>query len=162
MSSGYPPYGGTQGPLCQRCQAPLLPNEANCRNCGYYNAAPVQNPSPSNSSCGNFSAQRPQGQSGPPSWGQFPPLPIAQPAMQPPQAQNFANPPSVPPQMGGRNFLSAPAQPSSPMQGTGYAPDQYSMNLPSFAPQRPSGTLAAGPAGPQSVGMPSNGPVAQV
>ncbi len=36
MSSMYP-YGGTSTQVCLRCGQPLSPNEAQCRNCGYYN-----------------------------------------------------------------------------------------------------------------------------
>jgi hypothetical protein len=169
MSSGYPSYGGMQSLPCQRCHAPLLPNEPTCRNCGYYNAAPVQGPPPSNASWGNFTAQPSQSQAGPPSWGQFPAQPVAPPTMQPPQAQNFPNPPSAPLQMSGGNFFGAPAQPSSsPMQANnGYVPNQaappaYTMAPPALAPQRPSGALSTGSVGPLTFGGPANGPAAQV
>lgn len=167
MSSGYPSYGGMQSPSCQRCQAPLFPNEANCRNCGYYNAPPVQAPPVSNNSWGNLASQPPQSQSGPPSWGQFPVSPVSPPSMPSPQAQNtFNNPPSAPLQTSGRNFFGAPAMPSSPMQGNDYTPNQavpsdYTMTPPPSAPQRPSGALSTGSIGPRPYGTPPTGPISQ-
>lgn len=119
MSSGYPPYGGTQRLACQRCQAPLLPNEANCRNCGYYNVLPAQAPGVSNSSWGNLTPQQPQSQSGPPSWGQFPVSPASPPPMPSPQAQNT---PNNPPATSLRNFLGPTSLPSSPMQSNDFFP----------------------------------------
>jgi hypothetical protein len=163
MSSGYPPYGGMQSLSCQRCQAPLLPNEANCRNCGYYNAPSVQVPAASNNSWSTLTAQQPQSQSGPPSWGQFPVSSASSPATPSPQAQNtFNNPPSAPLPTRGRNFFGPPSTPSSPAQSNGYFPDQvapsaYAATPSSFAPPRPSGALSTGPVGSQTFGNPPPG-----
>lgn len=165
MSSGYPPYGGTQNLLCQRCQAPLFPNESTCRNCGYSNVAPVQGPS-SNSSWSAFTVQPPQSQPAPPSWGQFAGQPAPSPSMQPPQGQIFPTPSSSSPQMGSGNFFGAPSQPSSPpTQGNGYASNQAPSSYitpPAFTPQQPYGGGVTGPGGPQFAGGQFNGPISQM
>ncbi len=170
MSSVYPPYGGMQSLPCQRCHAPLLPNEATCRNCGYYNApAQGNNPAGQAPSFANGawkgaapqpSAGQGQNQYGNSSWGQFS-VPSnsapADPSLQTPNA--FNNPPSMAPlQPGGRNFFGAPVTSASPMEGNGYAANQSASP---FAPQRPSGALSAGPAAPQPFVQPAMGPVSQ-
>jgi hypothetical protein len=164
MSSVYPSYGGMQSLPCQRCHAPLLPNEATCRNCGYYNAPAqgnnpaTQAPSFANGAWNAAAPQSPngQGQYGNSSWGQFSVPPTAAPANPSPQAQNtFNNPPSLP---GGRNFFGAPVTSAPPMEGNGYASNQSAP--PSLAPQRPAGTFSTDPIGPQSFVSPSTGSLA--
>ncbi len=181
MSSVYPSYGGMQSLPCQRCHAPLPPNEATCRNCGYYNAPaqgnnPVgQAPSFANGPWNGAAPQSPNGQGqsqyGNSSWGQFS-VPStsapAYPSLQTPNA--FNNPPSMAPlQPGGRNFFGAPVTSTSPIENE-YAANQ---SAPPFAPQRPSGAFFTDPVGPQSFvppmspvsqapyGAPSMGPVSQ-
>ncbi len=75
MSSLYS-YSGTSTQVCQHCGSPLLPNEAQCRNCGYYNQmpsssnlswgtpAPVPAPPPQTAYGQNQYAQMQWGQSG--------------------------------------------------------------------------------------------------
>src|SRR5450432_2777877 len=189
MSSVYPSYGGMQSLPCQRCHAPLLPNEATCRNCGYYNApAQGNNPAAPSFANGGWNSAAPQspnggwngatpqipngqdqGQYGNSSWGQFSVPPTVAPANPSPQAQNaFNNPPSMP---GNRNFFGAPVTSAPPMEGNAYAPNQ---SAPPFAPQRPAGTFSTDPLGqpsfvppttgslsPASYGAPSTGPVSQ-
>jgi hypothetical protein len=166
MSSVYPSYGGMQSLPCQRCHAALLPNEATCRNCGYYNAPAqgnnpaTQAPSFANGGWNGAAPQPPNGQSqgqyGNTSWGQFSVPPTAAPANPSPQAQNtFNNPPSMP---GGRNFFGAPVTSAPPMEGNGYASNQSAP--PSFAPQRPTGTFSTDPIDPQSFVSPSMGSLA--
>jgi Domain of Unknown Function (DUF1080) len=163
MSSVYPSYEGMQSLPCQRCHAPLLPNEATCRNCGYYNAPAQGNnpavPSFANGGWNGATPQSPNGQDqsqyGNSSWGQYSVPPTSAPANQSPQAQNaFNNPPSMP---GSRNFFGAPVTSAPPMEGNGYASNQ---SAPPFAPQRPSGTFSTDPIGPQSFAPPSTGSLA--
>ena len=170
MSSVYPSYGGMQSLPCQRCHAPLLPNEATCRNCGYYNAPAQGNnpasqaPSFANGPWNGATPQSPNGQGQSQyensSWGQFSVPPNSAPANPSPQTPNaFNNPPSMAPlQPGGRNFFGAPVTSTPPMEGNGYTANQ---SAPPFAPQRPVGTFSTGPVGPQSFASPSTGPVSQ-
>ncbi len=44
MSTMYPPRGGQTIQSCMRCGLPLLPDVPVCRNCGWYNALPPQQP----------------------------------------------------------------------------------------------------------------------
>jgi len=175
MSSGYPPYGGMQSLPCPRCHAPLLPNEANCRNCGYSNASPqgnisVATPSAANGSWNQVAPQVPYGQGqsqqGAPSWSQFPVPPSSTPSVPSPQVQNtFNTPPSATVKASGKNFFGGSAKPPSVGEGNGYSPNQpvSPVTPPPFAPQRPSGMPSTGPMGPQSFSSPPPaGPTAQV
>ncbi len=172
MSSVYPPYGGMQSVPCQRCHAPLLPNEATCRNCGYYNAPAqgntpaVQGASSANGSWGGGTLQpsygQNQGQYGPPAWGQFSVSPASTLSSQ--EQNTFNNPPSAPVQPRSGNFFGAPSIPSSSMEGNGYASNQAAPPVlpgtpPSAMPQRSSGLLSSGQIGQQSPG--SSGPASQ-
>src|SRR5437764_109033 len=56
MSSSYPPFGSGPAPSCQHCGQLLSPNEAQCRNCGYYNANGFRQ-SPSGPSWCNLSSK---------------------------------------------------------------------------------------------------------
>jgi Domain of Unknown Function (DUF1080) len=167
--SSYPSYGGVQSLPCQRCHAPLPPNEATCRNCGYYNAPAqgnnpaVQAPSYGNGGWNGAAPQSPsgqnQGQYGNSAWGQFSVPPTAAPTNPSPQAPNaFNNPPSMASvQPGGRNFFGAPVAPAPPTESNGYPSNQSAP--PSFAPQRPGGAFSTDPLGPQSFVPPPMGPV---
>ncbi|MDQ2717320.1 MAG: DUF1080 domain-containing protein [Chloroflexota bacterium] len=130
MSSMYPPYGGgAVGRSCQRCGAPLPPNEVTCGNCGQYNA-PASNPAgmqgPSSTSWGGGApptaygqGQQPQYPGSAPQWGQQPPMPTAPPtyggmsSAQQPQSYN------------GMPGMSSTQQQYNGMPGTSSAQQQY-------------------------------------
>lgn len=166
--SSYPSYGGVQSSPCQRCYAPLPPNEATCRNCGYYNAPAqgnnpaAQAPSFANGAWNGAAPQSANGQGqnqyGNSAWGQYSVPPTAAPANPSPQAQTFNNPPSMAPaQPGGRSFFGAPVVPSPSTDGNGYATNQSAP--PSFAPQRPAGPFSTDPIGSQAFAQPPMGSV---
>lgn len=133
MSSSYPPFGSGSAPSCQHCGQPLSPNEAQCRNCGYYNANGFGQ-SPSGPSWGNSSPQASFGATpvGGTPWAQV----TAQPASNSPFASPFYTPPSSQTAMSNgypsNSFAQAPLTPPSPPMGglqpggpNGYSPETF-------------------------------------
>jgi hypothetical protein len=116
MSSMYSPYGAAPTKLCQRCGAPLPPNELYCANCGYYNT-PSQMNGPTNQAQPSgmpWGASTPSTSYGSGQYGGQQPTPYGgQSWDQPPMQSPFAGlPPTQQP------FYAPPAMPGGFQQGS--------------------------------------------
>jgi Domain of Unknown Function (DUF1080) len=127
MSSSYPPFGSGSAPSCRHCGQPLSPNEAQCSNCGYYNANGLRQ-SPSDPSWRNSSPQASFGAT--PMGG----TPWAQVTAQPARNSPFASP-----------FYSQPS--SQTAMSNGYPSNSFAQTPPAPSPHPMGGLQPGGPNG---------------